>query len=201
MIKNIIFDIGQVLAEFRWRSYLKELGIEGERFSRVAKATVEGPYWNEMDRGVMTFSEIVEACVKLDLEMEEQIRLFFSKKTGLVLEYPYAKPWVLSLKQAGFFIYLLSNYGEVYFQCVKENFGFYPCVDGGVISYEVKKIKPEEEIYQLLLERYALIAEECVFLDDREENIEAAKKLGFQVIHFQNYENAKRELNAILKRH
>ena len=74
-----------------------------------------------------------------------------------------------------------------------------PLVDGGVISYEVQIVKPEPGIYKALLQKYNLKADECVFLDDRADNIEAAELLGLQGIVVKSYEQAEAELEKILK--
>ena len=197
MIRNIIFDIGQVLAEFRWKEYIKELGFTEEINERIAKATVLSSYWNEVDRGVKTMPEIIELCVALDPEIEEEIRLFYKDRSTMVVEFPYAKEFVKQLKEAGYSIYLLSNYGEENFSYVKDIFTFMPYVDGKIISYEVKTIKPEPAIYQALLDTYPILPDESVFLDDRKENIEGAKNFGFHTILFTQPDQAKEELRRM----
>ena len=67
----------------------------------------------------------------------------------------------------------------------------------GILSYEVKMIKPMPEIYRLLLERYALKPEECVFLDDSEENIEGARRAGIQTVLFKDRCQAGQELEKL----
>lgn len=197
MIRNIVFDIGQVLAEFRWKEYIKDFGYEKEINQRIANATVLSPYWNEVDRGEMSFAEIIELCVKLDPEIEQEIRHFFSNRSSLVVEFDYSEGMVRKLKEQGYHVYLLSNYGKDNFLIVKDIFKFMPYVDGGVISYEIKKIKPEPEIYQALIRKYNLNPEESVFLDDLERNIEAAKKLGFQTILFKSIDQAMEDLRKL----
>ena len=63
MITTIIFDIGNVLADFAWETYFQSLGYEEEIFHRVAKATVLNPLWNEYDRGVMSNEEILQGFI------------------------------------------------------------------------------------------------------------------------------------------
>ena len=200
MIKNIIFDIGNVLGKFRWDELLEELQITGETFEQVANATVRNSkWWNEFDRSELSDEEIIAGCVACAPMYEKEIRLLFENCATFVREYSYSKDWIIELKQKGYKVYLLSNYGKTAFEGIKNNFQFYPIVDGEVISYQVKLVKPEEKIYKTLLEKYSLKAEECVFLDDREENIEAAKKLGFHGIVFTSKEKAEKELETILK--
>ena len=201
MIRNIIFDIGNVLASFRWAELFKELGFTGEAFERIAAATVLHPtMWNEFDRSVMSDEEIIAGCIEQAPEYEKEIRLMFSKTELLVEKYEYSKRWIQELKEQGYYVYLLSNYGKTSFEAARDNgrLSFLSLVDGAVISYEVKIVKPEQGIYMALLEKYNLKAEECVFLDDKEENIEAAKKLGFHGIVVKSGEQAMKELEDCL---
>ena len=105
----------------------------------------------------------------------------------------------LLLKEQGYKVFLLSNYGKTSFEAARDHgrLSFLPLVDGSVISYEVQIVKPEPGIYHALLEKYDLKAEECVFLDDRADNIEAARALGFLGIVVESYEQAKKELETI----
>jgi len=203
MIKNIIFDIGNVLAQFRWQDLFREMGFEGEKFDRIAKATVLHPtLWNEFDRSLLSDEEIIAGCVARAPEYEEDIRQLFRITEGLVEEYSYSYDWVKSLKEKGYRVYILSNYGKTSFEAARDygRLSFLPLVDGKVISYEVQMVKPEPEIYRTLLEKYELKAEESVFLDDREENIEAAKAFGIHGIVVKSQEDAAEELNRILNK-
>lgn len=202
MIKNIIFDIGNVLASFRWKELFKDLGYTGEKFDRIAAATVLHPtMWNEFDRSLMSDEEIIAKCVERAPEYEQEIRLIFTKTELLIEEYTHSYNWIQNLKEQGFKVYLLSNYGKTSFEAARDNgrLSFLPVVDGGVISYEVQIVKPEPAIYKKLLEKYNLSAEECVFLDDKAENIEAAKALGFHGIVVESYEQASEALIKLLK--
>lgn len=199
MIKTVIFDIGNVLTDFAWQEMYKEKGLGGETFDRVAKATVQSPYWCELDRGIMTFSEVMDKFVSLDSEMEDEIRRVLADMHGIVTGRSYAVPWVCSLKKQGLKVYVLSNFSEkIWKECI-DALEFYEFTDGGIISYKEHLIKPDQAVYQLLLERYGLCADECVFIDDLEENVKAARLCGINGIVFKNYEQAKKELNDMLK--
>lgn len=202
MIQNIIFDIGNVLASFRWKDLFKDLGFTGEKFDRIAAATVLHPtMWNEFDRSLMRDEEIIAKCVERAPEYEKEIRLVFTQTELLVEEYDYSYDWIKGLKEQGYKVFLLSNYGRTAFEAARDHgrLSFLPLVDGGVISYEVQIVKPEAEIYKALLEKYNLKAEECVFLDDRADNIAAAKSLGFHGVVVESFEQASDALNKILK--
>lgn len=89
---------------------------------------------------------------------------------------------IKKLKEKGFGLYLLSNYSEELFTVHTAGLPFLELVDGGVISYQIHQIKPNPPIYEYLLQKYQLKAEDCLFFDDRPENTEAARKLGMQAV-------------------
>lgn len=194
MIKNVIFDIGNVLTDFRWKEFLEDKGIQGEIFDRIVKASVMNPNWNEFDRGAMSEAEVFASFVQADPEMEEELHLAFDNIQGMVTPREYAIPWVKALKAKGYGVYYLSNFSEkAYVEC-REALAFLPFTDGGILSYREKVIKPEKEIYDILLERYQLDAAECVFIDDTAVNVEAAVRYGFSGIRFESKEQTDREL-------
>ncbi len=199
MIRNIVFDIGNVLAAFRWKEYIEELGFEGEAAERLARATTLDPLWREVDRGVMSLDDIITAMIAKDPEIEADIRLFFEDRRRLVMEYDYSRGWLEELKARGYRIYLLSNYSQDHFGYISRNFNFFGLEDGRVISFEEKLLKPDSRIYEVLLNRYGLKAEECVFLDDMPANIEGAVKIGMKGIVFESYKQGREELEKLLR--
>ena len=88
----------------------------------------------------------------------------------------------------------LSNISEKLYHECEEELGFIKKMDGGILSFEVKMKKPDKDIYELLIKKYSLNPERCVFLDDREVNLRAAGELGFKTILFEDYESAKQSL-------
>ena len=200
MIKNIIFDIGNVLAHFRGDNLLQDLGLSGEALETVANATIRsGAMWNEFDRSVIPDEEVIAGCVAKAPQYEKEIHMLFDNIRYIAKEYPHAQEWIKSLKAEGYRVYLLSNYGRTAFEATSKELGFISLVDGMVISYEVKYVKPEPEIYQALFDKYNLKPDECVFLDDREENIRAAESFGMHGIVVQSKEQADEELRKMLK--
>jgi putative hydrolase of the HAD superfamily len=197
MIQNIIFDIGNVLAGFRWKEYLKELNFDKQICEKIADATVKHPIWNEFDRGLREDEDIINECISFAPEYSNEIQEFFEKIEGIVKEYDYSTPLIQSLRNKGYKVYLLSNYPKTAFQYALKNFSFIPHVDGKLISYEINKIKPEEDIYKALIEQFNLDPKESVFLDDKLENIEAADLLGFKTIHFTSIDDAKHQLDTL----
>lgn len=197
MIKTVIFDIGNVLAGFEWKAYFQRFGYSEEVLSRIAKATVESSVWSENDRGVLTDEEILDAFVANDPGIEKELRESLGNIHGILVKYDYAVPWVKELKQKGYQVLVLSNFARRARQDCKETLEFLDYVDGGILSYQEKTIKPEPEIYKLLIERYHLVPEECVFLDDTEKNLTAAAEFGIKVIHFTDRGSALEELRKL----
>ncbi len=197
MVKNIIFDIGNVLADFCWRDFFIGFGYEGETLERLAEATVKSPVWDEVDRGVWSDEELVDGFVRNDPSLEEQLHRIFANVHGMVVKREYAIPWVRSLREAGYGCYYLSNFShKAHTECA-DALDFLEYMDGGILSYRDKVIKPDAAIYELLLNRYGLKAEECVFLDDTEKNLVTAGEMGIHTILFQDREQAVRELAAL----
>ncbi len=194
MIKNIIFDIGNVLAAFAWKEYFKSFGYKEDILERLAKATTLSPCWNEYDRGVLSDEEILQSFIANDPEMEPYIRETLTRVHGLVTGFDYATDWVQELKNQGYKVYYLSNFAQTAREDCADALGFLEHMDGGVFSYEVKLIKPDAAIYKCLLERYDLKAEECIFFDDVEKNIFAACDVGIHGVVFKNREQAMEEL-------
>lgn len=197
MINTVILDIGQVLAHFRWEEVLEGYGYSEELVERIGKATVLGKYWSEQDRGALSEEEIVELCCSLDKDISHEIKHLFNHITDTVREFPYAEGFIKSLKSNGYKVYLLSNYGERNFKFALENFRFIPHADGRVISYEIKSVKPEPEIYEYLIKKYNINPSEAVFLDDSKANLVAAEKFGLTTIHVTDIDKALEELKAL----
>ena len=198
MIRNIVFDIGNVLAEFSWREHLARFGFTGEKAERIGKAMMLNPTWNELDRGVWSREKLLQSFIKEAPDLEQEIRLVFSDLSTIVRKFPKSDSWVQSLKDRGYHVYYLSNYSSHVRKDTEKELTFMKLMDGGIMSYEVQLIKPDLIIYQTLMERYDLQPEECVFLDDTVRNVEAAQALGIAGIVVTSQEQAKKELETLL---
>ena len=202
MINTVIFDIGNVLVHFRWRELYADLGFAGERFERIAEATVRNPWWEEFDKGLMTTEEIIDRFSEKAPEYKNEIAEIFEYKNmgELVRLYDYAIPWIHDLKASGYQVLVLSNWSRPAYEAnLETNLKFLKYTDGGIMSFREGIIKPDRKIYELICDRYNLNPKEAVFLDDNAANYEAAKAFGLNAIHFKTYEQAKEELNKYLE--
>lgn len=200
MIKNVIFDIGNVLVDFRWRVLMEELGLSEETQAIFAKTVFGSRWWGELDHGIYEEAEILAHFREDNKEHLDEFDLVWDNRGRLVEPYAYAVAWIEQLKASGLKVYLLSNYPRDVFTLHTECgcFPFLDRVDGRVVSGFVKMVKPNADIYEYLLSEYGLAAGECVFVDDREENVETARALGMKGIVFQGYEQARSELDELV---
>lgn len=196
-MKTIVFDIGKVLADFKWEEYIEARELPKEEKEKLKKATVLASAWNEQDRGVLSKEEVRELLCNGAPELAEEITLFLRHIIDMIEEYPYSARWVQALKKEGYQVLLLSNYGEDSFLEGRKQFTFYPFVDGEVISYQYKVVKPERKIYEILIEKFQLNPEDTVFIDDKEENIQAAIECGIHGIVYHSLDQAIEELHGL----
>lgn len=178
MIKNLIFDVGNVLIEYRWNQMLLDYGLSKEEAAVAGPLFFEHETWKELDLGNMPVEEVILLYEKQLPQYAGLIRWFLTHLELMPIPRPDVWEKVHALKEKGYKIYLLSNYNEDFFRVHTEGASFLQDIDGKVVSYEIHKIKPYPEIYQYLLDKYELKAQECVFFDDRPENTQTAEELG-----------------------
>lgn len=195
-IRNIVFDIGGVLADFRLKEFLAEKGFDAAMIKRIISAAVMSPYWAKFERGEISEEETLEGFAAADPEIRDELFKAFSSLAGMLTMRDYAIPLVNGLKSAGYGVYYLSNYSKKAYNECGESLAFMPYMDGGLVSFRVGATKPSPEMYTRFLQEYGLNAEECAFVDDTAENVDAARELGFAGILFASYD----QLLADLKR-
>ena len=199
MIKNIIFDVGKVLVEYDPDGMMKKLGFDEETLQTVNQAVFQNELWNESDRGVLSPEELLEAFIANNPAYEKEIRQVIDAVGDTISLMPYAVEWVKGLKERGYHLYILSNYAKYTYEKTSHKMEFLPYMDGVVFSYRCKLIKPEKEIYEYICKTYELKPEESVFLDDRKDNVEAARNMGMHGIVFENYAQGSETLEQLLK--
>ncbi|MFW5686619.1 MAG: HAD family hydrolase [Halanaerobium sp.] len=199
LIKNIVFDLGNVLLDFDPDSYLEELGYSGEIKKKLFSEIFETEEWIQLDRGTITQKQAVEKWQQRNPNLKNEIAevmaewekiLTLKEETAKILE---------SLAAEDFKLYILSNFHQKAFEYVSSQYDFFKLFDGRVISADIGMIKPEAEIYEHLLEKFNLKAEETIFIDDSKENIKAALKKGIRVIHFEDAGSLEKELKLYLR--
>ena len=197
MIKNIVFDISNVLAPFRFKEFLAEKGFDEPMIKRIIQASAMTPYWTEYEKGKLTYEEAMAAFAGTDPEIEEELHKAYDSCSGIMGKYDYTQGWIKTLKESGYKLYCITNFTPAGYEQCYDQISFTERFDGCVFSFREGIVKPDPEIYKILLRRYGLKAEECVFIDDTEENVRSAEKLGFAGIVFTGYEDAAAKLAEI----
>ena len=188
---------GKVLVKFEWEKYLDSFGFPKEKRDKIAKAVFESETWNERDRSSEDEQYYVDKMIKDAPEYADDIREVMRRSGETIERMDYAETWVRYLKDKGYHVYILSNYATYTLEKTEEELTFLKYVDGAVFSCQVKQIKPEPDIYQTLIKRYNLDPQKSVFLDDRKENCEAARKQGIHAIQFESFKQAAAELEKL----
>ena len=194
-IKNIVFDVGMVLIDFCWEKHCRALGFSDEIIEMFRQYMIQSEYWDLMDEGLLDERQAIRKFIENMPQYEKEIREFWKQPECFVEEYDYAVPVIKKLKERGYQVYLLSNYPLNMYKLHWPSFTFYSIVDGYIVSAVEKLKKPDEAIYQLLCRRYRLKPEECLFIDDKQVNVEAASHVGMQSILFRDYSTLKRKLD------
>lgn len=197
-IKNIIFDFGGVVMDWNPRYFFKDYFKDDEKMEFFLK-NIAVDEWNaEQDRG-RTLEEGTEIQVAKFPEWEKEIRAYYDNwSTMLKSDIPQNVEVLRRLAKTEYQLFGLTNWSHETFPYALENYDFFELFDGKiVVSGEEKLIKPNPEIWKVLLDRYAIKAEESVFIDDNFINIEVAKSLGFLTIHITENTDLADELSKI----
>lgn len=199
MIKNIIFDVGKVLVSYEPDAYMESLGLDEETRAAINGAMFENKLWDISDQGLFSIEECLDKFIAQAPQYEAQIRQVHATVGKSIELYPYAMEWLQELKDKGYQLYILSNYSEHMMNQTREKLEFLSLVDGAVFSYECKLMKPSGKMYDFLCQKYSLNCSECVFVDDRWENVEGAQRNGIVAVHFRDYQQGRQALEEMLR--
>jgi len=175
---NIIFDLGDVLLDYRWKEMLMDYGFSENEAIRLGRQLFDNELWSKFDEGIYSEEEIVKAYVELYPQDKDAIEFFIYHSE--YMHKPRIKVWrkLEELKKAGYKLYLLSNYPENMFKKHTQYADFMPFLDGVLVSYQVNLLKPDLAIYKALIEKYELNPIRSIFFDDRQKNVEGARAAG-----------------------
>lgn len=196
MVKNIIFDIGNVMLKFDPKTYIRSK-IGEEKLEEMHKCIFQSDEWPMLDRGVITEKEAIKNIVSRNVENEKLINSVFENWYDMLIPIESSMDVLRKLKEESYNVYYLSNFHLAAFEYINKKYGLFELFDGGVVSYKEKLIKPEKEIYEKIISQYNLEQDKTVFIDDMEENVEAAIELGLKGIVLRNPEELKIELEKI----
>ena len=198
-INTVIFDIGGVMVGLGRLHFFEQFGYSPQMCERLLSSTMKSPHWKELDRGVLTDEEVIDRFVKDAPELETEIRRSMENVHGIVYRLETSIPWIEELRESGRRVLYLSNYSMKVANDNEDAMDFLSHMDGGLLSCDYKVIKPDPAFYMILIEKYGLEPSECVFLDDLEDNLAAARSLGIHTILVRDHEQAAADLRKLLE--
>lgn len=183
MIRNLVFDMGNVLVNYEadrvCRYYIKE----EETISRILTSVFISPEWMLLDLGVISEEEALKRMQgRLPLEEEKDLaaKCFWNWHIHNMWQSEGMGDLIARLKELGFGIYLCSNASVRLLTCYKTVIPGIKYFDGILFSGEEKCMKPQKEIYERLFSRFSLVPEECFFIDDQQLNVQGAENCGMK---------------------
>lgn len=194
MIKNVVFDMGNVLLAYTPQDYMKTITQDETIAAAILKELFGSNEWVELDAGTITEEEAVARVSARIPEYAEYVQKAMDNWHTDLTPMQGMPEIIKKLKEKDYKIYLLSNTSLRFFK-YRDKVEMFHCFDGFIVSAKEKLMKPDPAIFDCLCERYALNCEECVFVDDLQPNIDGAIKAGLHGHLFQGAE----ELTQYLK--
>lgn len=186
MVKNIVFDIGNVLATFKPKDFLMDIFKDAKLADQFFEVFFT-KLWHEYDQGLYTKEQMIQKGLQKMPDQKEKIKNMMDVWTSYVVGIQKNIDLIHIYQKKGYKVYILSNIPEDSYIYLKEHYNFIDQVDGGIYSYQHKLIKPDVEVFEVLLDQYDLKANECIFIDDKKENIRAAERLGIYTIWLKDH--------------
>ena len=198
MIKNIVFDFGGVLVQYDFLTFFAKILGSKEDATCFMQKVLSEKVNNEMDLELHEFSYYIEQQKRLWPEYAEALDIFDKHYIDVfTCETEGIRDLMLSLKAKGYRLLGLSNWSSRVYE-VMDKFDIFNLIEDSLISKDVHQLKPNKDIYESFLNKFHVEADECVFIDDKPENIEGCKTVGMNGIVFKNSKQLKQELDKLL---
>ncbi|MBG56187.1 MAG: HAD family hydrolase [Deltaproteobacteria bacterium] len=196
-INTVIFDLGNVLIDWDPRYLYRKLFNTDDEVEWFLENICDQD-WNLKHDSGQLFSQGIFEKSKNFPEHIELIKAWYQRWEEMLGGPIDESVKILSeLKEKRVLLYILSNWSAETYPIAEERFDFLSWFDGKIISGEVGIVKPDLEIYKLLIKRYGLNPQKTVFIDDKDENIKAAKLVGIYGIQFQNASKLRKDLQML----
>ena len=186
MIKNIIFDLGNVLVRVdfaRSKKLLLSAGVKEEDLKRFFNKKIR----NDFELGRISTSEFMDRAY---IELGRNVTKTKLKKlfVDMFEEIPEMKRFLKQLaKEKKYRLYILSNTNPLHFNYCRKRFKYINLVDKFILSYKIKMVKPDKRVFKTVLKNFNLVPSETLFVDDLVENCKAAEDTGIKTICYRNY--------------
>lgn len=182
MIKNVVFDMGNVIIE--WNPIKLSESISLEYATELRKYLFQSKTWAKLDAGELSLEEGIEEVLNNSPKEYHEILTYAFYNWGNhfgLLENTHEL--MKKLKAKGYRLYMLSNC-SVMFDVYHKQYEVFELLEEKYVSAHRRLTKPSKEIYLDFLNLYQLKADECLFIDDVEANVLGARSVGMQAYHF-----------------
>jgi putative hydrolase of the HAD superfamily len=194
---NLVFDLGGVVVRWDPDAIIAGVFADPETRSKVRAGVFGHADWLELDRGTLGREDaIARAANRTGVAAHEIKRLLHAVPPSLIV-FPDTVELLYRLRAKGHPLYCLSNMHFASIEYLERMHTFWDVFDGAVISCRLQLCKPESAIYAHLLKSYGLKAEETLFIDDVQVNLDAAARLGIRTLKFENAAQCERELRSL----
>ena len=184
MIKNLVFDFGNVLICYDYPSFLKTIFDDEDERLRFEEIFCGAEYVQRCDLGEDSFIDLIKEAQAEYPHWEKQLQEFYDRQLeAMTVEMPGMRDLLTRLKAAGYCLYGLTNWSDAVYDVINK-FDILSMMDGRLISSEERLVKPNVAIYDRLCEKFGLVKDECLFTDDKQINIDGAKAAGMQAVVF-----------------
>lgn len=197
-IDTVVFDLGGVLVDWN-PEYLYRKVFETEDEMQFFLKNICTSAWNGQQDAGRPLEEATNWLVERHPEFEPHIRMYYGRWEEM-LGGPIHDTVILLQRlhqQKSHRLLALTNWSQETFPIAQERYDFLQLFEGILVSGEEKLIKPDAQIYQLLIDRYQVDAPRAIFIDDNTKNVEGAKAVGLQATHYQSPQQLERELTAL----
>lgn len=194
---TLIFDLGGVLIDWNPRYLYRKIFTTEEEITWFLE-NVCTPEWNEQQDAGRSFEEATQELIHRFPDYELPIRAWYTRWQETVGGPIHDSVSLLRAirDQRQHRLYALTNWSAETFPWAKSTFDFLHWFEGIVVSGEEKTLKPRPEFFQILLDRYRINPSTAVFIDDNFKNVEGARRLGIDAIHFQQPQQLKEDLKV-----
>lgn len=184
MLKNVVFDLGGVVVDYDPRAYLSERFLNKPLEDFLYEHIFASDTWRALDAGKITISKGVQLMLDACGPRRYEAQMVLDDWRDMLVTKSDTVRLMEQLRTLGYSLYYLSDIAEDVLDMFQKKKRFMQYFTGGIASCDVKMTKPDPRIYGKLLEVYSLDVSETIFIDDRQENVDAAAALGFTAILF-----------------
>lgn len=193
---NIVFDLGGVVVRWEPQALISDVFTDPDVRKVVYEKFVGHPDWIALDRGTLTPEDAAARAARRTGLSEHEIGHFLRQVPPALVANPETVDLLYRLKAQGHSLFCLSNMHHASIEHLEKAYTFWQVFSGKVISCRLHLCKPEPAIYTYLLDTYALVPSQTIFVDDVEVNLTAARRFGVQTVRFQSPSQCHRRLKA-----